>query len=202
MSHNTWLHHMVRNSVVKPLAKTSVSPNQLTTARIVTGVIAAVCMAYGPQWHTIGGGVFVLSVLLDRIDGDLARLTKCTSQFGHRYDMFSDAICNILVLLGLGIGLIDGSLGVWAAFMGAISGASVAAILWIVMRVEEMNGMRSAELPNFSGFDADDAVLLIPIFIWLGFAESLLLISCIIAPLVSILFFRMYLKQSSLTAND
>tara|TARA_B100001142_G_C14202715_1_gene604460 strand:+ start:351 stop:935 length:585 start_codon:yes stop_codon:yes gene_type:complete len=194
MSHNTWLHYMVRNSVVKPLAKTSVSPNQLTTARIMTGVLAAVCLAIGPQWQTIGAGIFVISVLLDRMDGDLARLTNCTTNFGHRYDMISDAISNVLILIGLGVGLMGGNLGSWAGCMGLVAGVSVAAILWIVMRIEKVKGLRAAELPNFSGFDADDAVLLIPIFIWLGFAEYLLFISSVIAPFVAILFFRMYIK--------
>lgn len=201
MSHNTWLHLMVRNSVVKPLAKTSVSPNQLTTARVMTGVLAALCMAIGPQWHTVGAGIFVISAILDRIDGDLARFTNCTSNFGHRYDMVSDAISNALILVGLGVGLMDGSLGSWAILMGLIAGASVAVILWIVMRMEKIKGLRAAELPHFSGFDADDAVLLIPIFIWLGFAEYLLFISCLIAPFVAVLFFRMHQKQSRLTDN-
>jgi|TARA_B110000438_G_scaffold290574_1_gene326456 phosphatidylserine synthase len=192
MSHNTWLHYIVRNSIVKPLAKTSVSPNQITTLRVITGVIAALFMASGPNWNSIGGGIFLVSVILDRVDGDLARFTDCTSPFGHRFDIISDALCNVLILLGLSIGLMGGDLGSWAILMGCVSGASVATILWMVMKMEEAKGARAAELPNFSGFDADDAVLLIPIFIWLGFAEDLLIISSIISPLVSIFFFRKY----------
>ena len=195
MSHNTWLHFVVRYSVVKPLAKTSISPNQLTTLRVITGVTAFVCMAIGPQWQALGGGFFVLSVLLDRVDGDLARLTKSTSYFGHRYDMISDAVCNSLVLLGLGVGLRDGDFGAWAALMGMLAGASVASILWMVMKMEEASGERTAELPNYFGFDADDAVLLIPIFVWLGFAEGLLATACIIAPLVTVLYFLMYCRH-------
>jgi archaetidylinositol phosphate synthase len=192
---------MVRNSIVKHLVGTSVSPNQITAIRVMTGVIAAIFMAGGPQWQSIGGCIFLVSVILDRIDGDLARLTECTSHFGHRFDMISDAICNVLVFLGLGIGLMGGDLGSWAILIGGVSGASVVTILWVVMKMEEASGARAAELSNFSGFDADDAVLLIPIFIWLGYAESLLIISCFIAPLVSLLFLRMYRRQSYLP-ND
>ena len=195
MSHNTWIHVLVRNSVVKPLARTSVSPNQLTALRFFTGVAAAMCVAVGPQWHAIGGVVFSVSVLLDRVDGDLARLTKSTSHFGHQFDMISDAVCNFLILLGLGIGLRNGYFGTWSTLMGGVAGASVIAILWIVMKMEGINGERAAELPNFSGFDADDAVILIPIFLWLGYAEELLFTSCIIAPLVSILYLVMYLRS-------
>ena len=195
MSHNTWLHYMVHKSVVKPLAKTSVSPNQLTTLRIITGVAAAVCMAIGPKWQALGGGFFAFSLLLDRVDGDLARLTKQTSQFGHRYDMISDAVCNAFILLGLGIGLRDGYFGVWAWLMGISAGVSVASILWMVMKMELANGERAGELPNFFGFDADDIVILIPVFVWLGYAEGLLASASIIAPLVSLLYFIMYRRQ-------
>ncbi len=195
MSHNSWIHRLVRNSVVKPLAKTPVTPNQLTTVRLLTGIAAACLMAIGPGWQATGGGVFVLSVFLDRADGDLARLTGRTSASGHRYDMIADAVCNALILIGLGVGLRDGGFGPWAVPMGVLAGASVAAILWMVMQIEELKGARAAELPSFAGFDADDAVLLIPVFVWFGKAEGLLVAACVIAPLVAVLFFRMLRRQ-------
>lgn len=195
MSHNSWLHRMLRHTVVKPLAKTPVTPNQLTTVRLLTGIAAACLMALGPGWQAVGGGVFVLSVFLDRADGDLARLTGQTSASGHRYDMIADAVCNVLILIGLGVGLRDGGFGPWAAPMGVLAGASVAAILWMVMRMEEAKGARAAELPSFAGFDADDAVLLIPVFVWLGEAEGLLIAASVIAPLVAVLFFGMLRRQ-------
>ena len=197
MSHNSWLHHMVRNSVVKPLAKTPVTPKQLTTLRLLTGIAAAACMAIGPGWQAMGGGFFVVSVFLDRADGDLARLTGRTSASGHRYDMIADAVCNVLILIGLGIGLRDGGFGPWAMPMGVLAGASVAAILWMVMRMEDAKGARAAELPSFAGLDADDAVLLIPLFVWLGHAEGLLIAASIIAPLVAMLFVAILRRQLS-----
>ena len=76
-----------------------------------------------------------------------------------------------------------------------MAGVSVAAILWLVMRIEELKGARAAELPSVAGFDADDAVLLIPVFIWFGQAEGLLVAAFYIAPLVAALFFAMYRKK-------
>ncbi len=195
MSHNTWIHRAVRVTVVKPLANTPVTPNHLTTVRLLTGIAAAVIMAAGPGWLNIAAAVFVLSVALDRADGELARLTGRTSASGHRYDMIADATCNALILIGLGIGLRDGGFGPWAIPMGVLAGVSVAAILWMVVRMEESNGARAAELPSFGGFDADDAVLLIPVFVWLGMAEGLLGAAAVIAPLVAVLFFGMFRRQ-------
>ena len=40
MSHNTWIHRGVR-ILVRPLAKTPVTPNQITTLRLLTGIGAA-----------------------------------------------------------------------------------------------------------------------------------------------------------------
>ena len=193
MSHNTWIHRMVRPTVGKPLAGTPVTPNQLTTARLLAGLTAAGIMAIGPAWQGIAAGVFVLSVVLDRADGDLARLTGKTSPGGHRYDMIADAVCNALILIGLGIGLREGR--EWSIPMGALAGLSVAVILWMVMRMEEVGGHRAAELPSLGGFDADDAVLLIPVFVWLGIADGLLTAAAVIAPLVALLFFVMYWRQ-------
>jgi phosphatidylglycerophosphate synthase len=195
MSHNTWIHRAVRVTIVRPLAKTPVTPNQLTTVRLLAGIAAAVCMAIGPEWRAIGGGLFVVSVFLDRADGELARLTGQTSPGGHRYDMISDAACNALILIGLGLGLRDAAFGLWAIPMGVLAGSSVAAILWMVVRMEDAGGARAAELPSFLGFDADDAVLLIPVFVWLGKSESLLIAAAVVAPLVALLFVGMLRRQ-------
>ncbi len=196
MSHNTWIHRVARVTVVKPLVRTAVTPNQVTTARLLTGIAAAVVIGAGsPLWQNLGAAVFVLSVVLDRADGDLARLTGRTSASGHRYDMIADAVSNALVLIGLGLGLRDGGFGLLSVPMGLVAGVSVATILWLVMRIEELDGARAAELPSVAGFDVDDAVLLIPVFIWLGQAEGMLVAAVFIAPLVAALFFAMYRKK-------
>ena len=196
MSHNTWIHRVARVTVVKPLVNTAVTPNQVTTVRLLTGIAAAVAIGTGSApWQDVGAAVFVLSVVLDRADGDLARLTGRTSASGHRYDMIADAVSNALVLIGLGIGLRDGGFGLLSVSMGLVAGVSVAAILWLVMRIEELKGARAAELPSAAGFDVDDAVLLIPVFIWLGQAEGLLAAAFFIAPLVAALFYAMYRRK-------
>ena len=196
MSHNTWIHRVARVTVVKPLVPTRVTPNQLTTARLATGIAAAAAVGSGVDlWRDVGAAIFVLSVILDRADGDLARLTGRTSPSGHRYDMIADAVSNALILIGLGVGLRGGEYGSWAVPMGFLAGLAVAAILGMVMRIEEMEGHRAAELPSFAGFDADDAVLLIPLFIWLGQAEGLLLAAVLVAPLVAMLFLGLFRRK-------
>jgi phosphatidylglycerophosphate synthase len=188
MSHDTWIHHVAR-VVVRPLAKTAVTPNQLTTVRLATGVAAAGMLAVGRDpWSDVAAGVFVLAMVLDRADGDLARLTGKTSPFGHAYDLISDTTCNALIFLALGVGLRDGAFGAWAIPMGIAAGLAVAAILWMVVRIEAVAGARAAELGAFAKFDPDDAMLVVPLAVWFGGATILLAAAFVGAPLFAAFF--------------
>ena len=194
MSHTTHIHKVARLAM-KPFIGTPVRPNHVTTVRLLAGIAAAGCMAVGEgAWPAVGGGLFVFSVVLDRADGELARMTDTMSPGGHTYDLFADAICNALILIGLGIGLRESGLGGWAIPAGLMAGLSVAAILWMVIQMESLGGQRSAELPSFGGFDVDDLVLLIPIGVWLGWSETLLMAGAVIAPLVALIFVVMLVR--------
>lgn len=187
MSHNTWIHRIVRVGV-RPLARTQVSPNHITTVRLFTGIAAAGLIAMGEwPWAQLGAAVFVFSMFLDRADGELARMTGKMTPGGHRYDLFSDAFCNSLAFVAIGIGLRDGhSFGYWAIPMGAVAGIAIALNLWLVMAIEEIKGARAAELGCFLGFDADDATLVLPIAIWLGWEVPMMLMAFIFAPLFTV----------------
>jgi phosphatidylglycerophosphate synthase len=186
MSHNTWIHRTAR-VVARPLARTPVTPNQVTTLRLAAGLAAAAALAQGESdWRHWGAGMFVLSMYLDRLDGELARLGGKTSPWGHRYDLFSDTLCNALVFLGLGIGLRAGEFGAWAPVMGLVAGLAIAAILWLVVRMEARYGARAGELGSSAGFDPDDAMIAVPVLVWLGLSDWLLAAACLGAPAFAI----------------
>lgn len=195
MSHNTWIHKIARATIVRPLAKTSVTPNQVTTVRLVAGVGASMAVAQGSvEWANYGAVLFILSMLLDRADGDLARMTGRTSPGGHTYDLFADAFCNALIFVGLGIGLRAGEFGLWAIPMGMLAGAAVATILMLVIRIESLQGARAAEIGGIFGFDPDDAMLAIPLAILLGWSEGLLIAAVIGAPAFALFFLFLFRK--------
>jgi phosphatidylglycerophosphate synthase len=186
MSHNTWIHRAAR-VVARPLARTPVTPNQVTTLRLAAGLAAAAALAQGESdWRHWGAGLFVLSMYLDRLDGELARLGGKTSPWGHRYDLFSDTLCNALAFLGLGIGLRAGQFGAWAPVMGLVAGLAIAAILWLVVRMEARYGARAGELGSSAGFDPDDAMIAVPVLVWLGLSDWLLAAACLGAPAFAI----------------
>ena len=195
MSHNTWMHRLSRIILVKPLLDTAVRPNHLTTLRLVTGVTAAGLLSVDEHpWQHIAGGGFLLAMLLDRADGDLARLTGQTSDGGHAYDLVADALCNSLIFVGLGIGLRHSAYGTLAVLMGLAAGLAVTAILWLVIRIERLEGRRAAELGSVAGFDPDDTMVIIPICIWSSASEGLLLAAAVGAPVFA-LFFYWYFRH-------
>ena len=186
--------------MVRPLAATSLTPNQVTTLRLLIGFAAALAVSVGSgPWPHVGGLLFAVSVALDRLDGELARLTGQTSQWGHRYDLVSDAAVNMAIFIGLAFGVRDGTFGQWAIPMGFAAGLSVVLIQWKVMRVEAQTGEHnSAQLQSFAGFDADDAILVVPLAVWAGGMEPLLAAAAIAAPIFALLFF---LKFRSVTGS-
>ena len=159
------------------------TPSQVTVVRLLTGLGAAGCFAVGAMpWWDVGAGLFILSMILDRGDGDLARVTGQTSERGHKFDLLADAICNAVIFVGLGIGLRNGEQGLWAIPMGVLAGVAVTAVLSMVMKAEALAGERSGEIGGAFGFDPDDAMLLIPVLVLFGFQEGLLLAAAAGAP--------------------
>ncbi len=206
MSHDTWLHKIARVAIVRPLVPTRVTPNHLTTVRIIAGVSAAGALSIGQLgWSAAGAGLFIVSMLLDRADGDLARLTGRTSPGGHTYDLFADALCNALIFVGLGIGLRGSDFGFWAIPMGLLAGAAVATVLLLVVRIEALQGARAAEIGSFMGFDPDDAMLFVPLAILIGWNEGLLVAATIGAPAFALLFavlFRRALRADAASGPE
>lgn len=189
ISHNTWIHKVARFTVVKPLVGTRVTPNHLTVLRLAFGLAAAASLGIGGSpWQGAGAMLFVLSMLMDRADGDLARVTGQSSPEGHVLDLWADSLCNALILVGLGLGLRDGSHGAWAIPMGLAAGGAVAAVLSMVLKLESQAGARAGEIGGVAGFDPDDAMLAIPVLVWLGYSEELLVAASIGAPAFALLF--------------
>jgi archaetidylinositol phosphate synthase len=185
MSHNTWIHRLIRLGV-RPLANTRVTPNQITTLRLLTGVCAAVLFASGPSWHLHAASMFLLSMLLDRADGELARVSSKTSPWGHSYDLVSDGLSNVLAFIGLGIGMRESVLGLWSIPMGIVAGCAVAFILWLVLKAESLEGEQTAELGSVAGFDFDDAIIAVPVMVILGWTQALLIAATVGAPLFTL----------------
>ncbi|MEM7027166.1 MAG: CDP-alcohol phosphatidyltransferase family protein [Pseudomonadota bacterium] len=190
MSYNTWIHKISR-VMVKPLANTPVTPNQLTTGRLIFGLTAAGCFTVGEFGLNMAGAVcFLISMLLDRADGELARMTGKTSRFGAIYDLVTDAICNVALFIGIGIACMDSQLGIWAFIMGLIAGICISIILYVVVQLATEVNADAAAMQSFAGFDPDDAIAIVPIGVVLGFGKIILILAAICTPIVAIFITR------------
>lgn len=181
MSHNTWLHRGVRGAV-RPLVNTPITPNHITTLRLLSGLAAAWMFSLeAAPWHYYGAALFVLSMLLDRADGELARQGGKTSKWGHLYDLVVDSTCNAVVFVGIGFGQRGSLFGDWAILMGLAAGAGVAAVFLLVMMEPEGGG----PVPDHA-VDPDDAMLVVPLAMALGGGVPLIAAAAVGAPLFAL----------------
>ncbi len=81
------------------LAKTRVTPNQVTWAAFGIALLSFISFIFGQ--NIIGGLLVQLSSIVDGIDGSLARLKGMTSEFGGFLDSVLDRYADILIVLGL-----------------------------------------------------------------------------------------------------
>ena len=147
--------------LVRPLANSGISPNHLTTLRLLTGLWGAALLAGGSEFLA-GTLMMVLSNFLDHTDGELARLGGKQSRFGHHYDLLADALVTSLLFIGLGIGL-RAALGDAAVVMGVMSGLSVAGIFHARNVLEASFGKDATRQPHWLGFEAEDVLYLLPV---------------------------------------
>lgn len=181
MSHDTTIHHIVRPAV-RWIAPTGVTPNQLTSLRLITGLAAAVSFALGKVvWLDIGGAIFLLSMLLDRADGELARQTGRTSLAGYRYDLISDGIASTAAFIGLGYGL-SGSLGSGAILLGLAAGAGTGGLFWQINVLTLASPRSYAFWRGRIVVDPDDAMIFVPVLIWCGAARLELIAAAAVTP--------------------
>src|SRR5579859_7184783 len=182
MSHNTALHRLVR-PVVRMAVRARLTPNQVTTMRLATGLGAAVAFAQGTDGAlALGGVIFVLSMMFDRVDGELARVTNQMSRVGHWYDLASDCISTVATFIGLGIGvsLTEDSSVLW---FGALAGLGIGALFF------ELNVLKVASVSGHALFggrlvvDPDDAMILVPVLVWCDLAELTVIIAAVMAAL-------------------
>lgn len=187
MSHNTLIHGLVRPAVRAVAAHTGLTPNHLTTLRLMTGLAAAMIFAQGTYgWVSIIGGlIFLLSMLLDRADGELARYTNQMSVAGHRYDLVSDCIVGICTFIGIGIGVAH-TAGLNTLWLGALAGLGIG-VLFLEFNLTNVASVKGYDLfGGRIGVDPDDAMILVPILVWCDLAAPMLIAAAVVAPLAAL----------------
>jgi phosphatidylglycerophosphate synthase len=81
--------------LVVPLQKSGISPNTITLASFSISVIATLVFFFFNR--PLGFSIFIFSVLMDSLDGALARKTKRVTKFGAYLDSVVDKIVESLI---------------------------------------------------------------------------------------------------------
>jgi phosphatidylglycerophosphate synthase len=93
----------------KPLTwvavKIGATPNQVTIASFAIGLLAAFMFSKGTFLDLLAGAILLqLSIVVDCVDGELARYTRKFSQLGAWLDAITDRVKEYAVFLGLAYG--------------------------------------------------------------------------------------------------
>ena len=93
------INRKMSEPMARLLAKTRVTPNQMTWTAFGIALLSFVSLILG---HSIIAGLLVqLSSIVDGVDGSLARLKGMTSEFGGFLDSVLDRYADALIVLGM-----------------------------------------------------------------------------------------------------
>jgi phosphatidylglycerophosphate synthase len=88
------------------LAHTNITPNQVTLVGMSIGLLAALLLSLPGYWaHLCGALIFVFCIIVDVVDGEIARLRILESAFGHYLDIVTDNIVHAAIFVGMAFGL-------------------------------------------------------------------------------------------------
>jgi hypothetical protein len=107
-------------------ARRGITPNQVTTASMLIGVLAAAAFATGERWGLVAGAVLLqIAFTTDCVDGQLARYTRTFSKLGAWLDSVFDRGKEYLAFAGLAIGASRMGDPVWLLACAAITAQTV-----------------------------------------------------------------------------
>ena len=116
------INRKMSEPMARLLAKTKVTPNQMTWAALGIAILSLISFILG--YNIIAGLLVQLSSIVDGIDGSLARLKGMTSEFGGFLDSVLDRYADILIVLGLTLWSLSHETypGIWLVGLLAITG--------------------------------------------------------------------------------
>jgi len=95
-----------------------VTPNQITLISFAIGLLSAYQFSRGGFWSILAGALLLqLSIIVDCVDGELARYTRRFSQLGAWLDAITDRIKEYLVFFGLAYGAAKDGRDLWIPAM-------------------------------------------------------------------------------------
>jgi phosphatidylglycerophosphate synthase len=131
--------------IVRRLASTAVTPNQITVFSVAVGLLGApFFLSTLWPWQTVGAVLFLAHSILDGCDGELARLKFQESRFGGVIDYWGDNVVHIVVFAFMAVGWSLAVAAPWPLLLGAAAAVgnlgSAWFVYWRVMQVKDDSG--------------------------------------------------------------
>ncbi len=195
----SWTHRMAR-PLVRPLIGTGVTPNHLTTLRLIVGLASAAALLPGEShWTMWAGWLWLVSAFLDRADGELARLGNMSTPGGHLWDSFVDITVNSVFFMAIGVGQRHSSLGDAAIPLGLLAGTCLFLCSYWAMSLERRINHAKKAYSGAWGFDFDDLLYLMAPLCWLDWLMPVLVGAAIgtvsMAVLTGVRLYRLIVQQ-------
>jgi phosphatidylglycerophosphate synthase len=122
------------------------TPNQVTLISFAIGLYSAFCFTQGRFSQTLLGAVLLqISIIVDCVDGELARYTRKFSKLGAWLDAVTDRVKEYMVFLGLAIGAEKSGEDLWIP-------ALVMMLIQTFRHLSDYNFARSVKLRAESQF--------------------------------------------------
>lgn len=189
---DTWSHAAAR-TLIRPLVGTWVRPNHITVMRLATGVMACLLLAAGGSANESWFGVlWLISAFLDRADGELARIAHLQSRGGHLFDYYTDVALNSGFFLAAGINLRHGPLGGWALPAGVVACLSMLACCMLAESYETEAATGERVWEGGWGFQPDDALYLLPLFVWLHWLAPVVVAAAVVTTCIALVILARY----------
>ena len=102
------LWYFYNGSVVRMLYSTPITPNQITVLSFFVGLLSVGFYVSGRSDSLLWGAIFLYGkVLLDNIDGNLARIRGTSSRLGRFLDSLTDFFVTVMVYIGISFYLVQ-----------------------------------------------------------------------------------------------
>lgn len=160
--------------ISKRLARTSITPNQVTISNTIVGLTSAWMFASPSYWmRLLGSLLFLFSITVDGVDGELARLTMTETKFGGMLDVTTDNIVHVAIFAGIFFGCYRESGSSWYLYLIPIVLGGFALCTLSTYLAFSINGKGAeqwlAQIDRISGRDFAYLLVILALIDRLGF---------------------------------
>ena len=135
------------------LVYTPLRPNHITIMGTGVGLLAAWCIASGTHgFELLGTSLFLVTVVIDGCDGEVARLKFEETPLGGYFDVATDNLVHVAIFVALGIGAYrKDPNGHYLALLALLLSGVVCAAgagYWYILRLRHPDTLRASDAPR------------------------------------------------------